>query len=193
MEQPHLDLSSYSQQERAFIREASRWCQGLWSPLEADGVSIRQRPGRFGMISELYIDGEYWMGTSPQDLLDHRAVLAFEGDVLATGFGLGLVALYCSRNPKVNSLTIVESDERIVEHVWRKTLANTLGGYREDMLIAIVHHDANDVCAVIGDALRFDCAFLDHWRAGADPEVVRQYSEICDRVVVWDDEAQRCQ
>ena len=188
-EQPHLDLTPYSEENLRFLREVTPWVQEVWTPLEVDGISVRLRPGRFGVITELWIDGFCWMNTNPIDLLDHRSILDFKGSVIATGFGLGLAVVYALRNPNITRLTVVEKDERVIRHLWEGMVAQRVD---HRIPVEVVHADADHLPAMFQEA-RFDCGFVDHAQMRPADAVVARYAAQCDRLVVWYDEVQKCQ
>lgn len=148
----HLDRTPYTDEEIEYFQKAYLLTDNRWSPTEGD-IEIRIREGRFGKIHEFFINGTYWMGTTPLDMLDHRVLLeAVEGRVLLTGLGLGLGVVFCLNNPKVQRVTVVEKDERVIEIIGNMLKLD------QYPWIEILHSDA-DTFEITEN---YDYAFLDH-------------------------------
>jgi hypothetical protein len=104
-------------------------------------------------ISEL---GEVVMEDSVQELRRHLPIwLTARGRVLVTGMGLGCVIRGLQANPRVEHITVVEIDQRILDRIGPE--------FSADARIRLIHGDARTVD--LGQE-KFDYAWHDLWTEG---------------------------
>lgn len=71
-----------------------------------------------GDLFVLYNDGEQWMTYSKNDLVIKQMYSSYDlayGDVLVSGLGFGILALWLCTKPNVNSVTVIELSEDIIK------------------------------------------------------------------------------
>lgn len=182
---PGAPESPYTAEQKALIAQALDALGNRLLILNSEGgIQIHREatpwPDLRYLAHTLYIDDVDAMSTTPVDLLDHAAILKdFAGDVLITGFGLGVSSLMAAANPNVTSVTVIEFDERVLQHV---------AGPLQLPNIQIIHADA-DLWEIDRP---FDCAFLDHRVDGAVPaEVVDRYRGEIPVVLDWAEEREK--
>jgi hypothetical protein len=177
-----------TQYQHDYIKTVYPHILNTWKPYEGNGIRIVKGPdhiaGELCHSFELWIDEAIWMTTGSIDLLDHRVVYdEFYGDILLTGFGLGLGVRLAQLNPRVNSITVVEINPTIVE-VGSSQLPS--------------HHNVTVIC---DDAFtwvpdkKFHCAYHDIFIAPNEVDLTkdlrRKYAPYCKDQYFWGNEYQR--
>lgn len=177
MERAYLDATPYTPGQLSWLPQAYGVVSGAWSKLAEDGLNLTSAPGRFSDVYSLTIDGFGWMNSNPIDLLDHRRILdEASGDVLLTGLGLGVGVLFANANPNVESITVLEKDERVARLIW-----------------PMVSQRLQTRCwFVLADADEYDYspesynfAFIDHAAEAPPVETVARIAAFSETVVVW--------
>lgn len=176
MERPELDKNPYSLEQLSYIRSKVSLIEGVYSELDQAGLVISSVPGRFSDIWSLWVDGFNWMNTNPIDFLDHKAIAEASGSVLLTGLGLGLGVLLASANPDVSEITVLEKDQRIIDHIWPMIEPHSRA-------TTLIFADADSY-----EPSAFDFAYLDHAETAIAPEVKDAYLASCSQVATWYEE-----
>ena len=102
-------------------------------------------------IPILHFDGTIWMSLTWCEVQSHFIpVHTFAGDVLVGGLGMGYAALRLAANPDVESVTVYEIDQRVIDFFYA-----TQGGRPELHKIEVI---CEDIHAAQGG---FDYAFID--------------------------------
>ena len=129
--------------ERWYSPKAGRFLYTK-TPLSIDYPSLGQR-----------VEGDWvtWMSGAPDECLAMGSMAkSASGDVLIGGLGLGILAWLCASNPLVNSVTVIEIQQRVIDIV-APVIAHPK--------IAIAH---NDVWRYIDETrTKYDCIGLDIW------------------------------
>ena len=129
---------------------------------EVPPLGFFTEPFRFPAILE---DGNEWMTLTPVDLDTCReAIDAARGKVITFGLGLGYYAYMASMKDEVESVTVVELSDKVVELFKRHILPKMP---RADK-INIVNADAFEYAEHIMPEIGFDVAFVDTWRDASD-------------------------
>lgn len=117
------------------------------------------------------------MNSNPIDLLDHRRILdEASGDVLLTGLGLGLGVLFANANPLVESITVIERDERVARLVW-PMVARRL---KTRCWFVLADADTYDYSSE-----NYSFAYVDHAAEAPPAETVAKIAASSETVVVW--------
>ena len=147
------DTTPFTDEERSWINNAYDLIRDKIRGVSFDGMVLRKGRNYCDPFWVLEIDGMPWMATAPIDLYAHKCVLDdMHGHVCLTGLGIGVALLFAEANPKIESVTIVEKDERVKVGVWE--MHRRRGNLKKSRLVLA---DANDF-----DYSDFDCVFLDH-------------------------------
>lgn len=110
-------------------------------------------------------DGNEWMTLTPVDLdTSEDAIKRARGKVVTFGLGLGYFAYMASEKDNVDSVTIVEKNESVIE-LFR---THVLPQFNHPDKIKIVCCDAFEYAEYTMPAERFDFAFVDTWRDASD-------------------------
>lgn len=172
-----IDNTRYTDEQEAFIKQIMSVINWPWLCFSNNDLSIEKKIGKFGDVFVLRICGVCYMTTNAPDLLDHASIYTqASGDVLLTGLGLGLGVLYASANPLVESITVVENNENVIEFIMPMILNSNLR-----ILPKLIKADAN---FWVPDT-RFDFAYIDHAYQRADSE---RYVDYCNDIANWYDE-----
>ncbi len=110
-------------------------------------------------------NGNEWMTLTPVDLdTSEDAIMRSRGKVVTFGLGLGYFAYMASEKDNVESVTVVEKSEKVIE------LFNTyvLPSFNHPEKIRIVNYDAFEYAEHIMPDEHFDFAFVDTWRDASD-------------------------
>lgn len=174
-EKPELDRTIYSQEELDYLRSTYPLVNNAWNTANVNGIKITKTEGRFGYVYNFLIDNFGWMFTNPIDLLDHKKILTdYSGDILFTGLGLGLCVVFANNNPKINSITIVEKEQRVI-----------------DLMSSMLNLEkANIICAdadTYTPTRTYDYIFLDHAKEKPNQDVINSYSNYSPNVDIWYD------
>lgn len=110
-------------------------------------------------------DGREWMTVTPNEINTMRsAVRRAKGRVLTFGLGLGYYAYSAARKAEVESVTVVERDESIIELFESELLPRM--SCRDK--INIIHADAFEFCTAHDPNDRYDYVFTDIWHDPSD-------------------------
>ncbi len=110
-------------------------------------------------------DGNEWMTLTPVDLdTCEDAISAATGKVVTFGLGLGYYAYMVSEKSTVESITVVERSEKVIE-LFNKYI---LPGFSHPEKVKIVCEDAFVYAEKIMPDESFDFAFVDTWRDASD-------------------------
>ena len=110
-------------------------------------------------------DGNEWMTLTPVDLdTCDEAIDAASGKVVTFGLGLGYYTYMVSMKENVESVTVVEKSEKIIE-LFRKHI---LPQFPSKDKIEIVSCDAFEYAKDYMPKEKFDHAFVDTWRDASD-------------------------
>lgn len=128
----------------------------------------------------LYNNGIQWMGLSVDDYREIREMyssydLAY-GDVLITGLGFGILALWLCDKPNIKSVTVVESSSDVIE-IFKK-----LNKIPEKLTIV------NDNASTFNTDVKYDGIFLDHYELQNWDWRLKDMQEICSKIkhdVFW--------
>lgn len=110
-------------------------------------------------------DGNEWMTLTPVDLdTSEDAIAKAHGKVVTFGLGLGYFAYMASEKDSVESVTVIEKSDKVIE------LFNeyVLPGFNHPEKIRIVNCDAFEYAENVMPKERFDFAFVDTWRDASD-------------------------
>lgn len=110
-------------------------------------------------------NGNEWMTLTPVDLdTCEDAIAAAHGKVVTFGLGLGYYAYMAARRAEVESVTVVEKSEKVIE-LFKKYI---LPQFDCKDKIRIVEADAFEYAERIMPRERYDVAFVDTWRDASD-------------------------
>ena len=110
-------------------------------------------------------DGNEWMTLTPVDLdTSEYAIERARGKVVTFGLGLGYFAYMASLKDEVESVTVVELSERVIE-LFKKYV---LPQFSHPEKIRIVNRDAFEYAELDMPQEHFDFAFVDTWRDASD-------------------------
>ncbi len=117
---------------------------------------------RFPAVLE---DGNEWMTLSPVDIdTVDEAIEKAHGKVVTFGLGLGYYAYMVSRRENVESITVVEKSEKVIE-LFKKYI---LPYFDCKEKVKVVCADAFVYAEEIMPSEHFDFAFVDTWRDASD-------------------------
>ena len=117
---------------------------------------------RFPAILE---NGNEWMTLTPVDLdTCEEAIEATHGRVVTFGLGLGYYAYMASEKESVESVTVVELSEEVINLFKTYILPQMPNRHK----IKIVNSDAFEYAERVMPSERFDLAFVDTWRDASD-------------------------
>ena len=110
-------------------------------------------------------DGRIWMSVTPQEINTVRpAVEAARGHVVTFGLGLGYFAYMAARKPEVQSVTVVDSNESIIEVFSREILPQ----FERPGIVDIVCDDAFDFAEKRLVSCEADFIYTDIWHDVGD-------------------------
>ena len=128
----------------------------------------------------LYNNGIQWMGLSVDDYREIREMYACYdlayGDVLITGLGFGILALWLCDKENVKSVTVIESSSDVIE-IFKKNNA-------VPEKLKIINEDASNFKTDI----KYDGIFLDHYELQNWDWRLKDMKEISSRIkhdVFW--------
>ena len=117
---------------------------------------------RFPAILE---GGNEWMTLTPVDLdTCEDAITQAHGRVVTFGLGLGYYAYMVSEKPEVESVSVVELSDKVIELFKKHLLPKMPNGDK----IKIVNRDAFEYAKEVMPKENFDLAFVDTWRDASD-------------------------
>ncbi len=143
-----------------------------------DGRVIPQ----IGFFTEAYAypavleGGREWMLITPNEIQTmEQPVACARGKVLTYGLGLGYFAFMVSRKQKVDSVTVVEKDERVIA-LFREFILPQFG---EKEKVRIIQADAFDYAAHRMAGEHYDMVFADIWHDPSDGvEAYRRFKAL---------------
>lgn len=110
-------------------------------------------------------DGNEWMTLTPVDLdTSEDAISRAHGRVVTFGLGLGYYAYMVSEKSEVESITVVEKSESVIELFKRYILPQ----FTNPEKVRIVNEDAFLYAEHTMPKENFDVAFVDTWRDASD-------------------------
>lgn len=110
-------------------------------------------------------DNIIWMSITPNEILTmQQSIERSKGKVITFGLGLGYYPFMCSLKNEVESITIIEFDENII-NLFKKHL---LPLFPNKEKIKIIHSDAFQYLKENNINKLFDFAFMDIWHDGED-------------------------
>ncbi len=172
------DITPYTDQERSWLNSAYDLIRDKIEPAGCDGVVLRIGQHYCDPFWVLEIDKMCWMATAPIDLYSHKCILdEMHGSVCLTGLGIGVGLIFAEANPRIDSVVIVEKDERVAEAIWN--IHYDRGNIQKSRLLIT---DA-DECEFEG----FDCVFIDHTPNTQVDTTVLQRAEKQTKVFNWYD------
>ena len=125
-------------------------------------IGFFEQPYAYPTVME---DGRIWMSVTPQEINTVRpAIEGARGHVLTFGLGLGYFAYMAARKPEVQSVTIVDSNESIIE-VFRREI---LPQFERASIVDIVCDDAFDFAEKRLAGLDLDFIYTDIWHDVGD-------------------------
>ncbi len=149
---PYMDAGSASAIPEAdrglwYVRKIeNRW--PVWFPIGIYTCLVRWTDSTIHLN-----DGESVMVDNPVELSLHlNAAMAARGSVLVTGLGLACVARMLQANPLVESITVVEKEQDVIDLVWP---------YTSHDRIELVHADAFHYLKKCNR--KWDCNWHDIW------------------------------
>ena len=109
--------------------------------------------------------GNEWMTLTPVDLdTCEEAIEAARGKVVTFGLGLGYYAYMASEKDEVDSVTVVELSEDVINLFKTHILPQMPNAHK----IKIVNSDAFEYAQKVMPGENFDLAFVDTWRDASD-------------------------
>jgi hypothetical protein len=128
----------------------------------------------------LYNNGIQWMGLSIDDYREIREMyssydMAY-GDVLITGLGFGILALWLCNKPEVKSVTVIENSKDVIE-VFKKL-------NKVPDKLKIINDDARTFIT----EKKYDGIFLDHYELQNWDWRLKDMQSFCSRIkhdVFW--------
>ena len=116
-------------------------------------------------FSAIIKDNVIWMSNTPNETLTMQSSIEkSHGKVITFGLGLGYYPFMCSLKDNVESITIIEYDENII-NLFKKHL---LPLFPNKEKINIIHADAFEYLKENNINEIFDFAFMDIWHDGED-------------------------
>ena len=110
-------------------------------------------------------NGNEWMTLTPIDVdTCEEAISAAYGKVVTFGLGLGYYAYMASEKEEVESVTVVELSEEVIDLFTRHILPQMKNKHK----IKIIHSDAFEYAEKTMPNENFDLAFVDTWRDASD-------------------------
>ena len=110
-------------------------------------------------------DGNEWMTLTPVDLdTSEDAINSAHGKVITFGLGLGYFAYMASEKAEVESVTVIEKSERVIELFKNYVLLQ----FKHPEKIRIINCDAFEYAEKKMPMEHYDFAFVDTWRDASD-------------------------
>ena len=121
-------------------------------------------PFSFFAVTE---DGNEWMTLTPVDLdTCERAIEDACGKVITFGLGLGYYAYMVSGKPNVESITVIEKSDKVIELFKEYVLPH----FEHPEKVRIINADAFEYAEHVMPGECYDYAFVDTWRDASDGE-----------------------
>lgn len=122
-------------------------------------------------------NGNEWMTLTPVDLdTCEDAIADAHGKVLTFGLGLGYFAYMASEKEDVNSVTVVELSDQVIELFTSHILPQMPNGHK----IKIIKADAAKYAEEIMPSECFDTVFVDTWRDASDGAPMYKIIKPCE-------------
>jgi hypothetical protein len=96
-----------------YLDHVGRITQGAWRAVNYLSVKIIERVFNDNSVFLLHIDNKPIVSSSRYDLLYHKQIAEFEGEVLLTGLGLGIGLLLAEHNPKITAVDVIEINPHV--------------------------------------------------------------------------------
>lgn len=110
-------------------------------------------------------DGRIWMTVMPNEIETiYPVAKKAHGRVLSFGLGLGYFQFHALRNPLVESVTVVEKNERVIDAFQKFLLAH----FPKDKKLNILSGDAFQMAPRLYESKKYDFAFSDIWHDAGD-------------------------
>ena len=110
-------------------------------------------------------DGNEWMTLTPVDLdTSEDAIARAHGRVVTFGLGLGYYAYMVSEKDNVESITVVEKSEKVIELFKKYILPQFPNASKVRVILADAFEYAEQECP----REKYDFAFVDTWRDASD-------------------------
>lgn len=122
---------------------------------------------------KLIIDDEIMMSDAPMELASNELIINnAHGDMLIAGLGIGLILLPIAEKQNVNSVTVIEKNQNVIDIVSPQLPI--------DSKVKIINADIFDYTP----ERKFDCIYFDIW-----PEICRdhadEYNYLYDKYTDW--------
>lgn len=122
----------------------------------------------------LMLNGSTWMSLTPMEIISQRAGLRkAKGNVLVLGLGMGWLAQACLERRQVDSVTVIERDEKVIELFGDTVEKKQCGAGNQSF---VIKDDAYDYARKHHP--EFDCILFDIWEGCGQAIDDRQYQEI---------------
>lgn len=139
-------------------------------------AEIKSRPNSYILLN----NGQRWMVQQKNGYRSFKELyssydLAY-GNVLISGLGFGMLALWLANKPGVNTVTVVEISSDIIELF---KMSNTVP---ENMIII------NDDMTTFSTEIKYDCLLLDHYETQDVNWIIKDAMNIANRIshdVFW--------
>ena len=110
-------------------------------------------------------DGNEWMTLTPVDLdTCEEAIERARGKVVTFGLGLGYYAYMVSEKDEVESITVIEKSNKVID-LFKKYI---LPQFKNADKVKIINSDAFEYAETKMPEERYDFAFVDTWRDASD-------------------------
>lgn len=127
-------------------------------------------------------NGDTWMSITPNEILTmENEIQAAHGNVLTLGCGMGYFAYMASEKDNVESVTIVESSDDVINLFSQYILPQ----FQYKNKIKIIKADALDYMNKLNDG-EYDYCFADIWIGSYDIEPYLKLKQICRKFKVTD-------
>ena len=121
--------------------------------------------------------GTIWMSVTPNEICTMEGhILRARGDVLTLGCGMGYYAYMASLKDEVNSVTIVEREQNVIDLFEEYIMPQ----FEHKDKIKIIKADAIEYMESLEDG-KFDVCFADLWKGNTDLTLYLTLKRICGR------------
>lgn len=140
-------------------------------PVKGENFEIKELPGP---EFELYVKGERWMNIIPNHTVTIKQLYSHYdiayGNVLVTGLGFGIAALWIASKPSVDHVTVVERSNEVIEAF--------LASNQKPDNMTIICEDADQFYSDV----HFDCILADHFENEGYQDIIDSVRSLCERV-----------
>lgn len=140
-----------------------------------DNFPIKEGPNRIevqGRMIQLVLDEVGWMGTMKSEL---DVILQFDdkaaGDVLITGFGLGISVLIHAGNVRVDTITVIENNQFVLNQIVPYLRTQT----QADFEVLVGNADTPEI---IPGLREYDAIWLDHYLNRPDEDKINRQKKL---------------